>query len=73
MQADLVGVEPSHLAQQEAVVVLRQVACLEVREHPGQVDDGVVVQTPIHLLFVTDPGGAPVLSQPRVAVLAEMS
>ncbi len=35
-----------------------------------EVDDGVVVQTPIHLLFVTDPGGAPVLSQPRVAVLA---
>ncbi len=41
-QADLVRVEPSHLAQQEAVVVLRQVAGLEVREHPGQVDDGVV-------------------------------
>ena len=35
-----------------------------------EVDDGVVVETPIHLLFVTSPDTAPVLSQPRVVVSA---
>ena len=35
-----------------------------------EVDDGVVAETPIHLLFVTSPGAAPVLSQPRVVVSA---
>ena len=35
-----------------------------------EVASGVVVDTPIHLLFVTRSGAAPVLSQPRVLVVA---
>ena len=35
-----------------------------------EIDAGVVVDTPIHLLFVTTSGTEPVLSQPRVLVVA---
>ena len=34
------------------------------------VPDGVVVQRPVHLLFITTPGQEPVISQPRTLVLA---
>ena len=36
-----------------------------------EVASGVVVETPIHLLFVTRSGAEPVLSQPRVLVLTD--
>ena len=35
-----------------------------------EIDPGVVVDTPIHLLFVTRSGAEPVLSQPRVLVVS---
>ena len=35
-----------------------------------EVPDGVVVDTPVHLIFITTAGDAPVLSQPRVVVTA---
>ena len=69
-EAETFALHLGHLARIESqaftalnTAFLRDGAVIEVAS-------GVVVETPIHLLFVTRSGAEPVLSQPRVLVVA---